>query len=236
MSVFVVVYEFLNNSLINSDNQRERIAYHHHSVGLISRKKNWGFWNLLLLLVCQIDLDWYTLISFPSINHAWVDFIICNKLKIYYCRHHVLLSNTTCKPVFPTLLIFRSQWVATFWKGLVNTVGNTVSKSEMKRSKWFFFIKGELPATTAHWSTENSNRHINSVGTFKKFQRTCTKTLIDFHQIMIGFFQSPQFPIDVLGFQHNFTKKCRYLKLHRKCTQICTFWLWQVNYVKYLWN
>ena len=43
MSVFVVVYEFLNNSLINSDNQRERIAYHHHSVGLISRKKNCGF-------------------------------------------------------------------------------------------------------------------------------------------------------------------------------------------------
>ena len=63
-----------------------------------------------------------------------------------------------------------------------------------------------IPTTTAHWSTENSNRRINSVGTFKKFQRACTKTLIDFHQIMIGFFQSPQFPIDVLGFQHNFTK------------------------------
>ena len=82
-----------------------------------------------------------------------------------------------------------------------------------------------IPTTTAHWSTENSNRRINSVGTFKKFQRACTKTLIDFHQIMIGFFQSPQFPIDVLGFHHNFMKKCRYLKLDRKCTQICTFWL-----------
>ena len=86
--------------------------------------KNCGFWNLLLLLVCQIDLDWYTLISFPSINHAWVDFIICNKLKIYYCRHHVLLSNTTCKSVFPTLSTFRSQWVVIFWKGLVNTDTN----------------------------------------------------------------------------------------------------------------
>ena len=86
-----------------------------------------------------------------------------------------------------------------------------------------------IPTTTAHWSTENSNRRINSVGTFKKFQRACTKTLIDFHQIMIGFFQSPQFPIDVLGFHHNFMKKCRYLKLDRKCTQICTFWLQHIE-------
>ena len=95
LSVFVVVYEFLNNSLIDSHNQRERIVYH-HTVGLISRKKK--LWLLKSAFVACVpnDLDWYTLISFPSINHAWVDFIICNKLKIYYCRHHVLLSNTIC--------------------------------------------------------------------------------------------------------------------------------------------
>ena len=54
MSVFVVVYEFLNNSLINSDNQRERIAYHHSRVDFHVKKCRLR--NFLLILVPN-DLD-----------------------------------------------------------------------------------------------------------------------------------------------------------------------------------